>query len=108
VEQAELGLECWRATRTGPDRDTAVKLLRRAFDVEPSAVVRHWFAELAEPLPDLPPPLPPPIGIGRARTTGVQLEAAFARLETALGAKRIPPSRRSTAGDTRDQSEPTA
>lgn len=84
VERAEIGLERWRVTRSDSDRDAVVGLLHQAFAAEPSALVRRWFGEVGESPPDPPAPLPPPVGIGRARTTRAQLEDAFSRLEAAL------------------------
>jgi hypothetical protein len=59
--------------------------LRAAFEVEPSAIVQHWFAAIGEDLPTPPEPLPAPVGIGEATATKEDLYAALAQLEAALG-----------------------
>jgi hypothetical protein len=85
VEAAELSLERWRLTATAPDHDRAVHLARLAFASEPSATVFGWLNELGASAPTSPTALPPPVGIGRTRSTRRQLDAAFSRLEAALG-----------------------
>ena len=88
VEAAELSLERWRVTGTDPDRGRAADLTLLAFATEPSATVRRWLSELGAPVPAPPTSLPPPVGIGRARSTRKQLDDAFRRLETALSETR--------------------
>ena len=83
VDRAEVAVERWRSTRDEVDREVA-GLLLAAFAVEPSAVVRSWFAETGTRMPPLPPSLPPPVGIGRLRTTRHQLAEALTALEAAV------------------------
>jgi hypothetical protein len=96
-EAAEIALERWRLSRTDADRAAAVSLAREAFAAEPSAVVRSWFRVLREPLPAVPDPLPPPVGIARSRTTRRDLETALAEVEAAVWATSAPVTSRHSA-----------
>jgi tetratricopeptide (TPR) repeat protein len=84
LERAEIALDRWRTTRTEADRRSAVALATKAFDVEPSAVVRAWFTELGELGPEPPAPLPPPVGIGTSETALADIDDAFTLVEAAL------------------------
>ncbi|MGA8993828.1 MAG: AAA family ATPase [Nocardioidaceae bacterium] len=92
-EAAEIAVERWRLSRTGADHETAVSLARRAFTNAPSAAVRSLFRMLREPVPDVPHPLPPPVGIPRSRTTRRDLERSLAGVEAAVLAAFAPVGR---------------
>jgi class 3 adenylate cyclase/tetratricopeptide (TPR) repeat protein len=96
-EAAEIALERWRLSRSDTDRAAAVSLAREAYAAEPSAVVRSWFRVLREAVPDLPDPLPPPVGIARSRTTRRDLEEALAGVEAAVLAASAPVATRHSA-----------
>jgi class 3 adenylate cyclase len=95
LERAEISVERWRASEASDDRASALSALREVFAIEPSALVRGWFRELGADTPPAPPLLPPPVGIGRTRTTRAQLNAALTQLEEAALAL----SHRSDSGD---------
>lgn len=88
IESAELAVERWKTTLDAADRDLAVKLLARAFAEEPSPRVRAWMDELGVQVPGPSSELPPPVGIGRARTTRSQFEEALRQLEAAVAGQR--------------------
>ncbi|MDX6325404.1 MAG: hypothetical protein QOK15_1758, partial [Nocardioidaceae bacterium] len=83
VQRAEIAVERWRATRDEHDREAATELLQAAFAVEPSAVVRSWCLETSTVPTATPPPLPPPVGIARLRTTRHQFDDALSAVEAA-------------------------
>jgi hypothetical protein len=87
---AEVALERWRLTRSDEARAVAVSLVRQAFAVEPSAVVRAWLRHLGEPLPELSDALPAPVGIPLERSTRQDLERAMAAVEAAVSGRASP------------------
>jgi class 3 adenylate cyclase len=93
VDRAELAVERWRTTRAASDHEPALVALRAAFAMAPSARVRAWFKELGAPPPSNPLTLPPPIGIGRVRTTRAQLDNALSQVEAAVFGRALPPKR---------------
>jgi class 3 adenylate cyclase/tetratricopeptide (TPR) repeat protein len=96
-EAAEIALERWRLSRSDADHAAAVSLAREAFAAEPSAVVRSWFRALREPVPAVPDPLPPPVGIARSRTTRRDFEDALVGVETAVRSASAPVASRHSA-----------
>jgi hypothetical protein len=83
LERAEIAVERWRATGSMADHEAALEAVQAAFCVEPSAPVQAWFRELGAATPAAPAQLPPPVGIGRIRTTRAQLNDALTQLEAA-------------------------
>jgi class 3 adenylate cyclase len=95
-DRAEIAMERWRASRDEAARQAAIPVLHAAFAVEPSAVVRTWCNEIGTRTPTAPPPLPPPVGMSRLRTTRQQLVDALTAVEAAVTPAVLPRQREAT------------
>ena len=94
LERAEICVERWRTSGASDDRGRCCRHYGRSS--RSSHPLLSWLVPRARGrYPPAPPLLPPPVGIGRTRTTRAQLNAALTQLEEAALAL----SHRSDPGD---------